>query len=129
MVVDGNFDLYGKIIFGNKLILKALGFKRPEEIINKTVHKIIPRVVADHHNFFWKNFAAVGEPKVLDSVRFLFAKDSQGYLQPLKILIRFQYTQQYGYCFVGLFKQPSQIIFNIQEKPVRLADTYTLLCA
>lgn len=92
MVVDGNFDLYGKIIFGNKLILKALGFKRPEEIINKTVHKIIPRVVADQHNFFWKNFAAVGEPKVLDSVRFLFAKDSQGYLQPLKILIRFQYT-------------------------------------
>jgi hypothetical protein len=47
IIVDGNFDLYGKIIFGNKLILNALGYKRADEIINKTVHKIMPRIIAD----------------------------------------------------------------------------------
>ena len=88
IVVDGNFDLYGRIIFGNKLILKILGY-RGDDLINKTVHSIMPSAVGDIHNKFWKGFSELGEAKVLDSVRFLFAKDSRGYVSPVKLLIKF----------------------------------------
>lgn len=65
LVVDGNFDLYGKMIFGNKQVLKALGYQA-EDVLNHTVHKIMPKRIADVHNQFWRGFANAGEPKVLD---------------------------------------------------------------
>jgi PAS domain-containing protein len=49
VVVDGNFELYGKIIFGNKQILKMLGYQ-PENILDRTVHILMPRRIADLHN-------------------------------------------------------------------------------
>ncbi len=37
VVVDGNFGLYGKMVFANKIILKLLGY-RFEDINGKLVH-------------------------------------------------------------------------------------------
>lgn len=56
VVVDGNFDLYGRIIFGNKKILQILGFQA-EHIIGKTVHNIMPKIIAEVHNQFWRGFS------------------------------------------------------------------------
>jgi PAS domain S-box-containing protein len=49
VVVDGNFDLYGKIIFGNKKILRVLGYQG-EDVLGKTVHCLMPRMISDVHN-------------------------------------------------------------------------------
>ena len=49
VVVDGDFDLYGKIIFGNRKLLKLLGCQA-ENILGKTVHSVMPKVVAEVHN-------------------------------------------------------------------------------
>jgi hypothetical protein len=46
-------------------------------------------MIAEIHNIFWRNFAQVGKPKVLDRVRVLFVKDSKGYIQPFKLFIKF----------------------------------------
>ena len=72
----------------------------------------MPGYIADVHNKFWTNFSQVGIPKVLDQVRFLFVKDSQGYISPYKIFIKFQYSYKFGFSFVGLFKKPKEIIFD-----------------
>jgi hypothetical protein len=65
VVVDGNFDLYGKIRFTNKIILKQLGYQTGE-LLNKQIHCLMPTPIAEIHNYFWVNFAKVGIPKVLD---------------------------------------------------------------
>lgn len=88
-VVDGNFDLYGRILFTNKKFLSLLGGYQASELANRTVHHIMPRAVADMHNHFWRGFASIGEPKVLDNVRFLYVKDKQGYITPCKVFIKF----------------------------------------
>ena len=49
----------------------------------------MPSSIAEAHNAFWSSFSQVGVPKVLDTLRFLFVKDSQGYVTPFKIFIRF----------------------------------------
>lgn len=88
LIVDGNFDQWGRILYGNNQLLSALGY-RIDDVANKLIHVLMPRVIADAHNQFWRNFAVVGEPKVLDRVRFLFVKDSKGYIMPLKLFIKF----------------------------------------
>jgi hypothetical protein len=64
-VVDGNFSLFGKIVFANKIISKALGYTT-EDIQSKMIHMLMPSNVAEVHNMFWTSFANVGVPKVLD---------------------------------------------------------------
>lgn len=127
MLVDGNFDLYGRIIFGNKVVLKLLGY-RVEEVGGKLIHMLMPACVAEVHNNLWRGFTSVGEPKVLDQVRFLYAKDCRGYITPLKVFIKFQYTARYGYSFVGLFKPPYDLIMQSLETPIPIQETYHLLC-
>ena len=87
-VVDGDFDLLGKIRFGNHQLLKSLGYKA-DQLVGKLVHVLMPRCIADIHNHFWRSFARVGEPKVLDRVRFLYVKDSKDFVHPFKVLIKF----------------------------------------
>ena len=89
----------------------------------------MPKQVADVHNYFWRNFSAVGEPKVLDRIRYLFVKDKKGYISPFKVLIKFQYTPQYGYSFVGLLQKPK--LANValkQEVTTHLDETYFMIC-
>ncbi|TNV87532.1 hypothetical protein FGO68_gene3995 [Halteria grandinella] len=128
MVVDGKFDLYGKVIFGNKYIIQALGYKSVKELASMTIHRIMPRCVAEVHNLFWKGFQSVGEPKVLDKLRYLFVKDAENCITPFKCFIKFQYTPQFGYCFIGLFSKPQNIMFHSTEVPLDLEDTCQLIC-
>ena len=37
LVVDGNFSLYGKILFANKILVKSLGYKT-EDLKGKLIH-------------------------------------------------------------------------------------------
>ena len=87
-MVDGNFNLYGKVLFANKIVVKQLGYQ-DGEINGKLIHSLMPSKVAEVHNIFWNSFAQVGVPKVLDSLRYLFVKDAKGYVTPFKIFIRF----------------------------------------
>ena len=41
VVVDGNFSLYGKMVFANKIVLKLLGY-RAEDVQGKLVHQLMP---------------------------------------------------------------------------------------
>ena len=127
VVVDGNFSLYGKMVFANKIVLKLLGY-RAEDVRGKLVHQLMPTSIAEVHNLFWTSFAQVGIPKVLDSLRYLFVKDSKGYITPFKIFIKFQFSPKYGYSFVGLFRAPTGILFEEADPPVKLKKTYQMIC-
>ena len=56
VVVDGNFNLYGKILFANKIIVRLLGYQ-DNEIQGKLIHSLMPTQVAEVHNIFWTSFA------------------------------------------------------------------------
>ena len=88
----------------------------------------MPSSIAEVHNLFWTSFAQVGIPKVLDRLRYLFVKDSQGYISPFKIFIKFQFSPKYGYSFVGLFRAPTGILFEEMEPPIKLKKTYQMIC-
>lgn len=105
VVVDGNFNLFGKILFANKIISKLLGYINTD-VQGKLIHSLMPSAVAEVHNIFWNAFANVGIPKVLDQLRHLYVKDSLGYVHPFKLFIKFQFSPKYGYSFVGLFRKP-----------------------
>ena len=64
-MVDGNFNLYGKILFVNKIVVKALSYQ-DGEVQGKLIHSLMPSKVAEVHNIFWNSFATIGVPKVLD---------------------------------------------------------------
>jgi PAS domain S-box-containing protein len=55
-VVDGNFGLYGKMLFANKIFLKLLGYQT-DEIQGKLIHQLMPSSIAEVHNIFWTTFA------------------------------------------------------------------------
>lgn len=70
----------------------------------------------------------MGIPKVLDFLRHLYVKDSKGYIAPYKIFIKFQFSPKYGYSFVGLFRKPTNIMFDEQEQIVKIKKTYSMIC-
>ena len=124
--MDGNFNLYGKILFANKIIVRLLGYQ-DNEIQGKLIHSLMPTQVAEVHNIFWTSFAQVGVPKVLDSLRHLFVKDADGYVTPFKIFIKFQFSIKFGYSFVGVFLKPNTVLFDDQQT-VNLKKTYQMIC-
>lgn len=56
VVVDGNFSLYGKIVFANKIITKMLGYQN-QDINGKLIHQLMPTSIAEVHNIFWSAFS------------------------------------------------------------------------
>ena len=67
-------------------------------------------------------------PKVLDLLRYLFVNDSNGYIAPFKIFIKFQFSPKYGYSFVGLFRRPTNIVFDEQDQMAKIKKTYQMIC-
>lgn len=65
VIVDGNFSNRGKILFGNKILLKALGYSA-SEVLGKTVHALQPREIARVHDTFFFRFRDTGNTCVLD---------------------------------------------------------------
>ena len=88
----------------------------------------MPSSISEVHNLFWTAFSQMGIPKVLDQLRFLFVKDSKGYVAPFKIFIKFQFSPKYGYSFVGLFRRPTNIVFDEQDQSAKLKKTYQMIC-
>ncbi|CDW75859.1 pas domain s-box family protein [Stylonychia lemnae] len=127
-VVDGNFSLFGRMIFANKTISKLLGYKS-EELINQRIHILMPGQISEVHNKFWLRFAECGAARVLEQVRFLFVKDKEGYIAPFKMFMKFLYHKDFGYCFISLFRRPKSFIFDDQESQVRTRKTYQLICS
>jgi hypothetical protein len=87
----------------------------------------MPTSVAEVHNLFWTGFAQVGVAKILDSLRHLYVKDAQGCVNPFKIFIKFQFSSKFGYCFVGLFRKPYNVLFD-EQQTVKLKHTYSMIC-
>lgn len=52
VVVDGNFKLYGKIIFANKIILHNLNYSS-NELVNRSVKTLMPTDISNMHDKFW----------------------------------------------------------------------------
>lgn len=111
VVVDGNFNLYGKIVFANKTLAKLLGY-RNEDFIDQKIHMFMPEKISEIHNKFWTSFAEVGLPKVLEQIRYLYVKDKNGFVYPFKIYIKFMYHPEFGYCFAGVFRKPKNVTFD-----------------
>jgi hypothetical protein len=87
----------------------------------------MPSIIAEVHNKFWNIFAAVGVPKIVDKILYLYPTDAQGYIIPLRYLITFQYLPSCGYSFVSMFSNPTEILFN-DEQRIPLNKTYFMLC-
>eukprot|EP00347_Sterkiella_histriomuscorum_P021489 403333800 len=127
VIVDGNFTLYGKILFTNKTILKLLNYK-PEDVEDKKIHILMPSQIAEIHNKLWSRFAEVGVSKILDQTRYLYVKDKQGYIYPYKIFIKFMYHHEFGYSFIGIFRKPKNVTFDESEPAVRTRKTNFMIC-
>ena len=122
-IVDGNFLNMGKILYGNKVLLKYLDYKK-DDVSGKTVKLLMPLDIATVHDVFWNRFKETGVPNILERERFLFVKDKQGCVFPFKIFIKFIYHHHFGYTFLGLFQKPKQIILNEVENPIPIGKVF-----
>ncbi|CDW79028.1 pas domain s-box family protein [Stylonychia lemnae] len=122
-IVDGNFSNMGRLLYANKILLRHLGYKQ-EQVLQQTVHLLMPREIALVHDKFWNRFRDTGIPSILEQQRILFIKDRNGYAHPFNIFIKFIYHQKYGYTFLGIFKKQNKMIMTEIESPIRLSQIF-----
>ena len=70
---------------------------------------MMPTIISDSHHKFWDNFNDYGVPTFVETEQNLFAKNSEGYLIPIKVLIKIHYDKTFGHSFVGFINKISQI--------------------
>eukprot|EP00347_Sterkiella_histriomuscorum_P007366 403349219 len=122
-IVDGNFTQMGKLLYANKILLRHLGFKA-EEVVNQTVHLLMPREIALVHDKFWNRFKETGIASILEQERLLCIKDKNGYVYPFNIFIKFIYHQEYGYTFLGIFRKQQKMILAEADSSIKMNSIF-----
>lgn len=100
MVADGHALTSGRILFINKILRRWL-LKDNEELKFMNINAIMPRLVADRHDDFMKQYNITGEAVLLNRPFLTFMLDSNNSLFPIEIIVKFHYSQKFQYCFIG----------------------------
>ena len=72
ITVSGNFNNIGIVTNTNNEITRILGFSK-SDLIGQNVNRIMPKVYADQHDQFMRNYLETSESKVIGVERFLLA--------------------------------------------------------
>ena len=126
VLVDGTYENLGMIIYGNKTLLKSVGYTA-EEALYKTIHLILPSEFVPVHDTFWRRFYQRGKSKVMEAQRILFVRHKNRYTVPMKVFVKPMYHTTFGYCFIGCLRVAKNMIFNEVDPPVPLSNVFMFL--
>lgn len=109
-IVSGDPSSLGSILNVNSEVLR--GFSLDAESVKKTsINLFMPKIYADHHDSFIKNYFTRNKNKYMDSERDVYALDTEGFICPSNLLIRILPSVQDGIKIIGLLKQ-NQLYFH-----------------
>jgi len=94
----------GRIINANFETKALLGYQN-SEIKGGNVRVLMPKILADNHDTFIKNYFETAKAKILEQQRIVFAKSKEGYLIPVNILIKAIPNLQRSLTFIGFLKR------------------------
>lgn len=93
----------GHILKINKIGLSLLK-RNATEVKVLQITGIQPRLIAEEHHRFLKNFCMNGHSTMVNKMTVQFIKDKNGCIILTEILLKIHYSQMYGYCFFTLVK-------------------------
>lgn len=62
----------------------------------------MPNIIAENHHKFWKKFNEFGVPQFIEREQHLFMKDSDGYIIPALVFVKFYHDKAYGHTFIAV---------------------------
>ncbi len=104
MTISGNYNNIGSIKNTNNEILRILEYS-PSEIIGQNVSRLMPKVIADMHDIFLRNFLETGEQHVMWKERIVYAQSKSGYLIPCTLMTKVIPNLIEGIRIVGFLKE------------------------
>ncbi|CAD8089671.1 unnamed protein product [Paramecium primaurelia] len=100
---SGNYNNIGVVTNVNNEITRILGFSK-SDIIGQNVNRIMPKVYADQHDQFMKNYLETSDSKVIGQERILLAQNKNNYLVPCTLMIKVLPNLDEGIQIVGFLK-------------------------
>jgi len=101
--MSGNYTDLGKIIKTNKATAKIFGYSK-DDLKNAYVNELMPSMIAQKHNSYLEAFIKTGKSKLLYSQKKTFAKDKQGFIMPIWIIVKQMNHLEGQVEYVGLLK-------------------------
>lgn len=100
---SGNFNDMGIITNVNNEIVRILQYNK-SEIIGQPINRIMPKVLADSHDAFMKNYFETSESKIIGQERDVFPTSKAGYVVPCTLMIKVLPNLNEGIRMVGFLK-------------------------
>jgi len=110
-VVSGDYRAMGTIKSANSEVLKTLEFSA-DDIVGKHVNLLMPRVYAEHHDYWMHRYFEYNHDKVMNHERKIFAMNKRGFLVPCKLLIKVYPCLANGIEIVGVFSRTPGSVIN-----------------
>ena len=83
-----------------------MGLKQKKEnLLNNRVHKILPFSVSENYQMLWRRFYRRGEASFIERRRLSFLRNSNGFIIPVEIIVKFYNEKQYSDCFIGMVRR------------------------
>jgi len=100
---SGNFNSMGLITNVNNEINRILNFSKTD-LIGQNISRIMPKVIADLHDGFMRNYFETSEAKVIGIERIVFPVNKNGYIVPCTLMIKVLPNLDEGIRLVGFLK-------------------------
>lgn len=104
IVASGDAMSMGSVLQANNESLSLLELSR-NELIGEKIDVFLPKVYADHHDYWMRRYFTTNDEKALNIARKVFAKNRRGFLVPVKLLIKIIPDLSCGIKVVGVFTE------------------------
>ncbi len=94
----------GTIVHSNSETRRLLGYKS-KDIKGKNVKILMPKILSDNHDSFINNYFETAKAKILEVQRIVIAKDRQGFIVPIHIVVKAIPNLHRSLTFVGFIKK------------------------
>ena len=112
-MISATSSQIGTVIHVNDEVEGILGYKK-KDLLNKNISMIIPRPIAKVHDRLIQRYFQTAKPTVIDIKRELFGVSNEGYLKPVRLLVKVYPQLTDKLIFVG-FLQTLDVFQDMQE--------------
>ncbi|CDW76577.1 pas domain s-box family protein [Stylonychia lemnae] len=116
----------GNIVNANFETKELLGYKN-KEIKGKNVRILMPKILSDNHDSFIQNYFETAKAKIIEVKRIVIAKDKQGFIIPVHILVKAIPNLQRNLTFVGFLKKVDENDPFMQPPSIFAGQEYHLI--
>ena len=71
----------------NNEVFKLLGYSKVE-LIGQNINSIMPKAIADEHDYIMKNYFETGRNKAIGVERIVFPLTKRGYILPCSLMVK-----------------------------------------